>query len=58
MSFKIEQQYFEDNVDDQNGYTLNNGFYEKTLTDSQLNLTFDANGESELQFFKKDFSVF
>ena len=48
MSFKIEQQYFEDNVEDQNGFTLNNGFYEKTLTDSQLDLIFDANGESKL----------
>ena len=51
MSFKIEQQYFEDNVEDQNGFTLNNGFYEKTLTDSQLDLTFDASGESELTLY-------
>ena len=48
MSFKIEQQYFEDNVEDQNGFTLNSGFYEKTLADTQLDLTFDAEGKNKL----------
>ena len=44
LSFRISQDYFENNLSNSNDeYTLNNGFYERTIVESDLDFAF---GES------------
>ena len=45
MSFRIAQDYFENNLNDPNNdYSLNNGFYERTIEEADLDFTFgDSN---------------
>ena len=44
MSFRISQDYFENNLSDPNNdYTLNNGYYERTVEESDLDFAFGEN---------------
>ena len=45
LSFRIAQDYFENNFNDPNNdYTLNNGFYERTIEEADLDFAFgDSN---------------
>ena len=46
MSFKISQEYFDNNLRGQeNSYNLVDGFYERTIPQDQLTLEFHENGE-------------
>ena len=44
ISFRISQDYFENNLSDPNNdYTLNNGYYERTVEESDLDFAFGEN---------------
>ena len=43
LTFKIEQNYFENNInDDENNFVLADGFYSRTIPQNELVLAFDA----------------
>ena len=49
LSFKIAQDYFENNLNDQaDSYVLNNGFYERTIPEDELSLTFDSETDGKM----------
>ena len=42
MTFKIEQEYFENNIsDDDDNFDLADGFYSRTIQQDELTLAFD-----------------
>ena len=42
MTFKIEQEYFENNItDDDDNFVLADGFYSRTILQDELTLAFD-----------------
>ena len=47
LSFRVLQSYYENNLSDQEGFTLNNGYYEKTIEESELQLSFDEENDRE-----------
>ena len=49
LSFKIEQNYFENNInDDGNNFVLDDGFYSRTIQQDQLVLAFDTTDDGKL----------
>ena len=58
LAFRIAQDYFENNLDDPNNdYTLNNGFYERTIEEADLDFAFEVGNDRKLRvrwfhFFK------
>ena len=50
MSFRIAQDYFENNLDDPNNdYTLNNGFYERTIEEADLDFALDDSNDRKFR---------
>ena len=47
LSFRVSQFYYENNLSDQEGFTFNNGYYEKTVEESELQLSFDEENDRE-----------
>ena len=46
LSFRIAQAYFENNLSNTNeDYTLNNGFYERSIEESDLDFAFDDSND-------------
>ena len=45
LSFRVSQDYYENNLNDQEGFTFNNGYYEKTVEESELQLSFDEEND-------------
>ena len=49
LAFRIAQDYFENNLDDPNNdYTLNNGFYERTIEEADLDFAFGDSNDRKL----------
>lgn len=49
LSFKIEQNYFENNInDDDNNFVLADGFYSRTIQQDGLVLAFDTTDDGKL----------
>ena len=48
LSLRISQPYFENNISGQDGFTLNGGYYEKTIDGAELQLVFDDVGDRKL----------
>ena len=49
LSFRVSQAYFESNLSNQNNlYLLENGFYERTIPEENLDFYFDAENERKL----------
>ena len=49
MSFRIAQDYFENNLNDPNNdYSLNNGFYERTIEEADLDFAFGDSNDRKL----------
>ena len=48
MSFKIAADYFQNNLSDQeDSFTLNGDFYERTVSGNDLALSFDSQSDSK-----------
>ena len=48
MTFKIEQEYFENNIsDDDNNFVLADGFYSRTIQQDELVLAFDTTDDGK-----------
>ena len=49
ISFRISADYFENNLNDPNNdYTFNNGYYERTVEESDLDFAFGENDRESL----------
>ena len=49
LSFKIEQNYFENNINnDENNFLLADGFYYRTISQDELVLAFDTSDDGKL----------
>lgn len=55
LSFKIEESYFRNNLEDQDEalYQLVNGFYERTIPEDELTLEFDPNDDCKWQLLER-----
>ena len=52
LSLRILQSYFENNLSGQeDGFTLNNGYYERTIAGSELQMEFDEEDDRKLAIF-------
>ena len=52
LSLRILQSYFENNLSGQEGdFTLNNGYYERTIAGSDLQMEFDEEDDRKLATF-------
>ena len=48
LTFKIEQEYFENNIsDEENNFVLADGFYSRTVHQDDLTLAFDTTDDGE-----------
>ena len=48
LTFKIEQEYFENNIsDDDNNFVLADGFYSRTIEQDELTLAFDDTDDGQ-----------
>ena len=48
LTFKIEQEYFENNItDDDDNFVLADGFYSRTILQDELTLAFDDTDDGE-----------
>ena len=50
MAVKIRESYFEDFLDHETGFILNNGFYEKAIGANELQLSFPEDEDSKSLF--------
>ena len=48
LTFTIAEDYFNNNLGDETGYTLENGFYTKTVEEDDLTLAFSADTDGTL----------
>ena len=56
LTLKIEEDYFENNLSDQSGFVQDNGYYVKTINESDLDFEFSATDDGEWHWRNYDFT--